>query len=130
MKNPRALRPTLREVGPLPPADSPAVLFVDYDLLFAELLASRIRLKGFEAFAVSSSVAAVPLLRTGRVVVLVATHVELLDAARQKGIRTVLLADYIDAPVVLEARGHRVISRDMDRSFLADLLCAEARRHG
>lgn len=122
--------PALKEADPLPRAEVFCVLLLDWDLLFAEFIASRLRITGIEAFTASSPIEAIPLLKSQKIAVVVSTQRGFLDFVREtrKDVRTLLLAEFIDAAQVLEAHGHRVLSRDMDRSFIADVIRAEVRR--
>lgn len=122
--------PALQEAARLPPAEIACVLLVDPDLLFSEFIASRLRITGIEVIAVATPIEAMQLLASRRVAVVSSTHRGLLDFVRETrpAIKTLLMAEFIDAAQVHEASGHRIVSRDMDRSFIADLIRAEARR--
>jgi DNA-binding NtrC family response regulator len=108
-------------------------LLIDEDQLFAELFATRLRRAGLSVFTAPGAVQAVALLEgQNRIGIVIGPRVVLLEAIHRTApdVRTILMADHVDGALVLEATGHRVLSKDMSKEFLIEVIRGEVRRHG
>jgi DNA-binding NtrC family response regulator len=129
---------TLKRVEALDP-NNPAVLFVDDEPHALASCVALFRRDPILALCAASGLHALEILKTEKVAVVVSDYwmtgmsgVKLLDevARLYPEVGRILLTGMPDSELVLEAKGHKVLTKGMDVGLIRRVILREVQAHG
>lgn len=128
----------LKRAAGLAPSSDPVVLLVDDEPIHLQLLSNLLARHSVRVLSAASGLHALDILKVESVALVVSDYwmrgmngIQLLDEVKRlyPSIGRILLTGEPDAEIVVEAKGHKVLTKGMSPSLICRVIVREAGRH-